>query len=319
MKYPKAKGMKYLEVDMQAPEPVLLDNDDARLRRAWHPVARSQDVGESPQEVRLLGETLTVRRAGVRAWTGHGMPAAEADRIELVAGTAVGVAERYGIVWVSLETPIAPIPDYPEWLDSTYHSDVLTRRTRVSAGIVIDNFLDVTHFSYLHRQSFGRSRPVTDDGYRIIARGDFVQLEHDTVLQEGRRNSEGGLGERRIATYTYWPPYICHLQMSFPADGGRAAATIVCQPESHDSTQVFVTVLLPRTDTGLPDQVEFSRRVLDEDLIIVSRMPDPRLCLTVRAEFHTRADRASVEMRRTMLDFLEECGLAQAADEAVAV
>ncbi|GAA1466489.1 hypothetical protein [Microbacterium thalassium] len=292
--------------------PILLDNDDPRLRRAWHPIGRAQDIGEEPWTATLLGQTVCVRRAGSRMWPGHGTSADAADPIVILDDTAADVAERYGLVWAALEPPIAPIPDYPEWFDDAYQSDVLTRQTHVAAGIVIDNFLDVTHFSYLHRQSFGRSRPVTDDGYRITARGDFVQLEHDTIIQEGRRNSEGGLGERRIATYTYWPPYICHLQMYFPGDGERAAATIVCQPESAASTRVYVTVIVPRTDPGLDEQVTFSRRVLDEDLTIVSRMPDPRLCLTVRAEFHTRADRASVEMRRTMLDFLEECGLAQA-------
>ena len=294
--------------------PVLLNNDDFRLRRAWHPVARSADVGGRAYEVRLLGVPLSVKRTG-EPWRGHGHDADDAGRIELESGNAHAVAERYGLVWVALEHPIAPIPDFPEWHDPTYHSEVLTRSTDVAAGIVIDNFLDVTHFSYLHRQSFGRARPVTDDGYRIIARGEFVQLEHDTVLQEGRRNADGGFGERRIATYTYWPPFICHLQMMFPSDGALAAATIVCQPESSNSTRVYVVVLIPRTDEGLDEQVEFSRRVLDEDLIIVSRMPDPRLCLTIRAEFHTRADRASVEMRRTLADFLDECGLAQSAEK----
>lgn len=293
--------------------PLLLDNDDARLRRAWHPIGRSRDIGPEPWTTTLLGAVVSVRRRGDRMWSGHGSPSESADAVEILDGSAVEVTERYGLVWVALEPPIAPVPDYPEWYDEGYHSDVLTRRTRVAAGIVIDNFLDVTHFSYLHRQSFGRSRPVTDDGYRIVARGESVQLEHDTIIQEGRRNSEGGYGERRIATYTYWPPFICHLQMYFPADGARAAATIACQPETATSTRVYVTVIVPRDDDGLPEQVEFSRRVLDEDLTIVSRMPDPRLCLSVRSEFHTRADRASVEMRRTLLDFLEECGLAQAS------
>ena len=295
-------------------EPVLLDNDDTRLRRAWHPVARSADVADRAYEVRLLGVSLSVTRVGGAPWRGHGEQVDGVGRIETASGAAHAVTERYGLVWVALEEPISPIPDFPEWHDPSYHSDVLTRSTHVAAGIVIDNFLDVTHFSYLHRQSFGRARPVTDDGYRIIARGDFVQLEHDTILQEGRRNADGGFGERRIATYTYWPPFICHLQMLFPEDGARAAATIVCQPESADVTRVYVVVLVPRTDEGLDEQVDFSRRVLDEDLIIVSRMPDPRLCLTIRAEFHTRADRASVEMRRTLSDFLDECGLAQSAD-----
>jgi hypothetical protein len=106
--------------------------------------------------------------------------------------------------------------------------------------------------------------------------------------------------------------------MHFPADGARAAATIIGQPQSGRSTRVYVVVLLPVSDPGLFDQVAFSRRVLDEDLVLVERMADSRLCLSIRSELHTRADRASVEMRRTLRDFLAECGLAQSAARAEA-
>jgi phenylpropionate dioxygenase-like ring-hydroxylating dioxygenase large terminal subunit len=293
-------------------EPVLLDNDDARLRRAWHPVGRSVDIGRSPFAALLNGDELVLARDGDVVRQGHGREGEPASPVRILRGVAWGVQEIYGLVWVAQEEPIAELPHLPEWFDPGYHSAVLTRTTTAAAGVLTDNFLDVTHFSYLHKQSFGRSRAVTDDGYSIIAKGDFVQLQHDTVLQEGRRKDNGEFGQRRIATYTYWPAYTTHLQMYFPDDGDEAAATLICQPESATSTRAYVLVLVPVTDPGIDDQVAFSRHVLDEDLVLVERMTDPRLCLSVRSELHTRADRASIEMRRTLTDFLDACTLAQA-------
>lgn len=280
----------------------MLDNDDPRLRAAWHPVARSQDVGPAGLEVRLNNTEYALTREGTRVREGHGSENTPFDPVTITTGheNAYGVDERYGLVWIAQQEPKAPLPRVPEWFDPAYHSDVLVESTHVSAGVLTDNFLDVTHFSYLHRQSFGRSRPVTDDGYSIQADGEHVVLRHDTVLQESRRNSDGGLGERRIATYSYWPPYLTHLQMYFPLDGSEAAATLVCQPESATSTRAYVLVAIPRIDPDLAAQVAFSRRVLQEDLLLVERMADPRLCLDVRAELHTRADRASIEMRRLL-------------------
>lgn len=302
-------------------DPVLLDNDDVRLRRAWHPVGRSIDIGTQPFTARLNGLPLTLVRDGSVVRAGHGKENDDYSPVRVIDGDAWGVQEIYGLVWVAQEEPVAGLPHLPEWFDPSYHSAVLTRSTIASAGALTDNFLDVTHFSYLHRQSFGRAKAVTDEGYSITAKGDFVQLRHDTVLQEGRRQNNGEFGQRRIATYTYWPAYITHLQMLFPADGEVAAATLICQPESADSTRAYVLVLIPRIDSGLDDQVTFSRQVLDEDLTIIERMADPRLCLSVRSELHTRADRAAVEMRRTLSDFLDECSVAQstaAADANVA-
>jgi phenylpropionate dioxygenase-like ring-hydroxylating dioxygenase large terminal subunit len=276
-----------------------LDNDDARLSAAWHPVARGADVAAGPPvPARLLGRPLHLHR------TPDG---------EVAATGARAVQERYGLVWAALDPPRARVPEIPELEAGGWRCDVLARRTRVSAGVLVDNFLDVTHFSYLHQQSFGRARPVTDDGYALTSTGDCVQLRHDTVLHEMRRTPDGGLGQRRIATYTYRPPYWVHLQMLFPADGERAAATLVCQPESADSTVAYVVVALPEADPDLAGQLAFSLGVLEEDLVVLERLADPRLPLTLRTELHTRVDRASVEMRRTLAAFVTDRAGAGAA------
>ncbi len=268
-----------------------LHNDDQRLSGAWHPVAQSIDVapGDSAP-TRLLGRRLTVSR--------------DAGGLASVAGSW-GAAERYGLVWAALTEPTEAGPyEIPELATEGFHADALVRRTSASAGVVVDNFLDVTHFSYLHQQSFGRSRPVTHDGYALQASGQVVRLEHDTVLNEMRRTPDGGVGQRRIATYTYQPPFWAHLQMYFPDDGERSAATLICRPETSTSTVVYVVVAISDSDPGLADQVAFSLRVLDEDLVVLEQLVDQRLPLLPQAEQHTRADRAAIEMRRTLATWL---------------
>ncbi len=70
-------------------------------------------------------------------------------------------------------------------------------------------------------------------------------------------------------------------------------------------TTVRVMVAWPAQDqAGFLEQMALSEAVLAEDLSILELMADPRLALSLRAELHTRADRASVEYRRLLADHL---------------
>jgi phenylpropionate dioxygenase-like ring-hydroxylating dioxygenase large terminal subunit len=60
-------------------------------------------------------------------------------------------AERYGFVWASLGHPLHVIPEFPEWNDAAF--------TKVHAGPYlwkssgfrsVENFLDATHFPFVH-------------------------------------------------------------------------------------------------------------------------------------------------------------------------
>jgi hypothetical protein len=71
-----------------------------------------------------------------------------------------------------------------------------------------------------------------------------------------------------------------------------------------------VLVAAPADDpNGLADQLELSTAVLDEDLSVLELMAQPQLELSLHAELHTRADRASVEYRRLLSDLLAAADL----------
>ncbi len=71
---------------------------------------------------------------------------------------SVLVEERYGLVWVCVGMPRSDIPTLPELEDPAY---TLIHETlaqwRASAPRVMDNALDVSHVSWVHRNSVGDS------------------------------------------------------------------------------------------------------------------------------------------------------------------
>ena len=273
----------------------MLDNAERLLGAAWHGMVPSMALTGDAIPVQLLGETWHLHRSrdGVSARGAAGQRPHAA-------------LERYGMVWLAPQEPLDPFPELPEMADPEFVVGTVRRSTRVSAGVLTDNFLDVTHFSYLHADTFGRRAPVTTDGCDVRAAGGRLQVRHATDLHEGRglpggRRATGRSETWRVATYTLQAPYVTHLQMTFPVTGHRSAATLICRPATSASTEVTVLVAWPATDRdGLADQLAFSADVLDEDLRMLESMADPRLQLSLRGELHTRADRAAVEYRRLL-------------------
>jgi phenylpropionate dioxygenase-like ring-hydroxylating dioxygenase large terminal subunit len=324
---------------------VMLANDEPLLRQAWHPVAREADLGPAPLPVELLGErwVIVASASGLRAFPDrcphrraplsggrvvegtlecpyHGyrfdldgadvgrcvaIPVlGETERLPTARITpAWGVTRRYGLVWLAPEQPIAGLPRVLSLEREDLAIGVIARSTPVSAGVLVDNFLDVAHFSYLHARTFGVTTPVTADNYLTSRAGWTSRLIHQTPLSPVTMGAAAD--QVREADYVYTAPYTVELSTSF--DGGAMeAATLTIQPQSASRSTAYVLVAWPALDPeGLQAQLDFSDQVLAEDLAILEQIADPRLPLDVRAEFHTRGDKASVDMRRILSEYLE--------------
>ena len=227
-----------------------LANTDPALRRCWHVVAMSSEVGADPVAVRLLGEGWVVARLGgtVAAFADrcpHRMAPLSAGRIEgdvlrcgyhgwcfdaaggcreipaMVPGAplppkarlapAAQVAEADGLVFLAPEPPLTEIPSVPEAFGPDFQLGYLgPLPASVGAGLMIDNFLDLTHFPFVHAATIG-----TEDETRFelaIERrglGMTVWTEH---LFPNREDPGVALGlrpliQRRRLTYTYQAPF----------------------------------------------------------------------------------------------------------------
>ncbi len=216
---------------------------------------------------------------------------------------AWGVTRRYGLIWIAPEEPVGGFPELPHVDRPGLKIGVIRRSTPVAAGLLIDNFLDVAHFSYMHQETLGAAAPVTIEDYTAIRREWTATLTHRTLV----RPTGGAPGSelQRCATYSFTPPYTVGLDIDFER-GPKEAAALTVQAETADRSTAWVLVSWPDADPdGHAAALEFSRRVLEEDLAILEAIDDPRLPLDPRAEFHTRGDRAGVDMRRIMNDYLQ--------------
>ncbi len=172
-----------------------LDNLHPALRRCWHPVARSDEVGEAPSRVELLGGAYVVYRAagGLVAFVDrcphrraplslghregealrcayHGWCFDESGRcVEIPAlgegatlppsarlESPAGVAERLGMVFIAPESPLVGLPSVAEADEEGFEAmELVPTEARACAGLMADNFIDFAHFPFVHAGTFG--------------------------------------------------------------------------------------------------------------------------------------------------------------------
>ena len=75
--------------------------------------------------------------------------------------TTYRAEERYGLVWVCLDEPRAPIPAYAEAEDPHYRTVWTQYYWRANAARVVENVMDFAHFPWVHPGILGhRERPL---------------------------------------------------------------------------------------------------------------------------------------------------------------
>ncbi len=325
-----------------------LSNVDPALRRSWLPVSRAATVGTNPTKAWLLGEPFVVVRidgevvvledrcphrsaplsSGAVVGSAlecayHGWRFDGAGRcVEIPSLGATGpfpprarcgapyaVVERYGLVFVALEEPLVELPDIGAFgEESRVRVDLDPFSGRYGAAQLIDNQLDVAHFAYLHRDTFGspdgRAAPSSE-----IVRQPWGFEARTTVPISARNDPAVASGDHpveqdRTMTYRYLAPFFVELELAYPVMGGSNVIVFFVQPETAERSTMYVTLLLEQpggfTPDELADRVAFEYRVVGEDLALQERFDDLAMPLDVTTECHVRADRASLELRRVL-------------------
>jgi len=116
----------------------------------WYPVADAEPV--PPRETGLL-------RHPIRVWPGDGRPRVR----DVASGRELPVTERFGVLWTTLGAPRTDVFDV---VPQAHEPDRRYVRCgwvtlRTSAPRIIENFLDMAHFPYVHAGVLG-AEPWTD-------------------------------------------------------------------------------------------------------------------------------------------------------------
>jgi phenylpropionate dioxygenase-like ring-hydroxylating dioxygenase large terminal subunit len=329
----------------------VLTNTDQALRRCWHPVARSGDVGDQPHRTLLLGEPWVLFREGgvVRAFVDrcphrlaplsmgecsggalqcgyHGWRFSGEGRCleipSLGKGSAIPprarltpaarVAERFGLVFLAPQEPLAPLGDIAEAEDAGFQvGELAPVRVRASVGLLADNFLDMAHFPFVHQGTFGADESTEVPDYSVDRHGlSFsVSYEHTFANREDPGVSAGlrPLMQTRRLTYRLDAPFQLTLRIDFLESGGANVIGFFLQPETVEHCRIFTMLWRDDLDgdpTRMAEAVEYEMAAVVEDLRIQEAFDRLVLPLDPLVEVHTRADRTTLELRRVLSDLV---------------
>jgi phenylpropionate dioxygenase-like ring-hydroxylating dioxygenase large terminal subunit len=311
-------------------DPVLIDD--------WHPVARVAELDRGgPLGARVLGEDLVLWRSGeqLHAWRDlcvhrgtrlslgkvvggdrlecpyHGwtygtdgrcvlMPAHPEQTPPAKACVATyRAAAAHGVVWVNLGSATRPIPTF-ELLEDPSHQVLMAGPYAVKASgpRIIENFLDIGHFPFVHEGILGdRARPEIND-YKTEVVEDGVVSTGVEVFQP----DPYGTGRGSTVTYTYR----VHrpLAASFVKHGEHSFGMLLAVTP-RDEVDSLAWMWMAMNYEPQASMVEFQDMIFGQDRPILESQRPELLPLDLQAELHLRSDRTAIAYRR----WLRELGV----------
>lgn len=235
------------------------------------------------------------------------------------ATSAAGVAAHLGLVWIAPEAPRAPLPDAPvaeDDLGAFLVGDLPALHPTASAGLLVDNFLDVAHFPFVHAATIG------DEGSTQVGDIDVVRDGPHLTVRSAQRfpnREDPGVAagirpllQTRHVTYRYTAPFAAWLRIDYAEAGGTNVITFFVQPVDADHCTIYSSTV--RNDLHgdvdrLASAVEFEHAIVAEDLMVQEAFAHRSIPLDLTMEVHTRADRMTVEYRRILKDFVADAAL----------
>lgn len=346
-------------------------------RDYWHPVCAATELVGQPLGVTLLGEALVVFRDGAGAAVClddrcahrgaalslgrvaggavtcpyHGwqydasgrcirIPQFRAD--EPISGrarvTRYDCAERYGLVWVRLDSDgDRRIPALPEWDDPAYET-VICRpyQWRASAPRMMENFTDFGHFATVHAGILGSPLESILASYDVAADDDVLRYTMTLPMPLRSQQQTLALGRAAMAgidaaeLLDFGTLELAELEFRYEltlpftvvvrrvTQGTLARITyFAVQPVSGNACRGYVVLCVPRSEraalpadaSGSTDQawenyaaalIEIQDIVAEQDRRVVESQRPEQLPADLSAELHFRFDRLAVRYRQAL-------------------
>jgi phenylpropionate dioxygenase-like ring-hydroxylating dioxygenase large terminal subunit len=217
-------------------------------------------------------------------------PPARARVIEYIA------REQYGLVWVCIGKPAQEIPIFPEWDDPSFRKVLCGPYSLRAAGPrIIENFLDVAHFPFVHAGLLGSPlRPQIDD-YEAIITNEGIIAQDVRIWQP----DPDGSGQGSVSIYTYQAMRPLTAYFTKTSSGPRFAAYFPVTPIDSLESQAWLWLALNyRSEASDDDLRAFEDAIMAQDIPVVESQRPELLPLDLQTELHLRSDRTAIAYRK---------------------
>lgn len=261
---------------------------------------------------------------GYHGWTYNGrgrvirIPQYDADRaIPADYGTpAYPCVARYGYAWVALEDPIAPIPEVPEF-DAPGWRTIFQFYERWSTSPVraLENSFDNSHFSFVHRATFGVAAQPRPSKYELVERegGFHAETLIDAVNPPAYQRVSGSTDPitQRHMRNAYYLPFSRRLDIEYPS-GVRHVIINCFTPIDDGHIQLAQWLFRNDTEADCPAQllIDFDHVITREDKDILESTDPDALVDTRRrgVEYSMDSDRPGMLIRKQLMELLAAHG-----------
>ncbi|NLY65752.1 MAG: aromatic ring-hydroxylating dioxygenase subunit alpha [Alcaligenaceae bacterium] len=262
-------------------EPVILDQ--------WYPVATEDAVQAGKvYSTQLLGQPIEYRLD----------ENGELFATDSASGQPLQTLKKYYTCWVSLGKPgdIFELPEFAE----TDRRIVAAGSIRVHAsGLrVVENFLDMAHFPFVHAGILGEQPYTVVKPYQVDIENDEIFARDCGFYQpKAALSNEGGLNIEYI--YRVSSPFNAMLYKTCPMQPARMDVIgLFVQPCTEEWSIVHVPMAYLDDHASLKDLRLFQQTIFGQDITILSNHIPRKMPLLSSIETSSRADSVSVAYRR---------------------
>jgi phenylpropionate dioxygenase-like ring-hydroxylating dioxygenase large terminal subunit len=229
------------------------------------------------------------------------LPELSGDRLKAQVAT-YAVQEAYGLLWVCLGTPEhAGPPAFPECADAGLRKvwcgpyDVAS-----SAPRIVENFLDMAHFAFVHEGILGEQQQAAIADYTVETfddphYGSGIWTRDCRAYQPQASKAATG-GNEVSYTYRVVRPLTTILTKQTPGSKVDAIA-LFTQPLTETATRVWIIMALDDGDTDDDALRGFQDTIFLQDKPILESQDPQRLPLVPGAEVSVACDRMSLAYR----------------------
>lgn len=228
----------------------------------------------------------------------------------------------FDLWWVCLGEHPRELPLYAAFDESPGCTVMIgPERLTASGPRIIENFLDVAHFPFVHAGYLGVVEHAEYQDHDVLVE-DGELLARDVVVWQPAPGPTAQGGGDVHYEYGVSHPYAARLtKIPSQQDGGDLAGfslLLVASPETETSCRVWMLTTIRDPDGDLGSYKSFNEVIFGQDVATVESQLPKRLPLDPRAEVHQRADRMSLAYRRWLVDRGVRYGTSAAESGAVA-
>lgn len=336
----------------------MLTTQQPIFRRFWHAVMPLSQLAQGPQPFTLLGEAIvlfldgdgqpaalrdrcchrTARlskgwchngglQCGYHGWTYDrdgrvtSIPQYDEGRKILpdYRTPAYHCQARYGYAWVALEEPVADIPEVPEF-DAPGWRTIFQfyERWETSPLRALENSFDNSHFSFVHRATFGVASQPKPSKYELVEsdHGFYAETIIAAANPPAYQRVSGVTDEvtTRHMRNAYYQPFARRLDIEYPG-GVRHVIINSFTPIDDGSIQLCQWLFRNDTEADCPAEllIDFDAVITREDKdILESTDPDAVVDMRRRGvEYSMDSDRPGMLIRKKMMELLARHGEAE--------